>query len=140
MADDSRVHWGRIVLAVIGAEALPVLVLVLIVTFYGFTSQSDSVPPEDFAPIAGRWVGPIAGFGAALLFAFWTARRASGRPIAHGIAVGAGAACLDVSIAALVAGAAAFEPLLLYSNVGRILAGLLGGWLAAHGRTPRKTT
>jgi hypothetical protein len=48
--------------------------------------------------------------------------------IAHGVAT----ALLDFSLGILLAGAGAIQPLFFLSNGGRILAGVLGGWLAAR--------
>lgn len=124
--------WTRITLAVVAAEALPVLLLVLVVVVYGLARREGSRPPEEFAPAAGNWVGPIGGFVATLLMARWAARGATGRPLAHGAAVGVGTALLDVALALLLGGGGAIQPLILLSNAGRILAGVLGGWLAGR--------
>ena len=66
--------------------------------------------------------------------AFWVARRLSDSHIANGLALGIPAAALDVGI--LVAMGAPFKPIFALSNVGRVLAGVIGGWLA--GRPQRK--
>ena len=132
MAGRSRLNWLRIVPAVIAAEALPILLLVLVVVVYGFVRAAGSTSPEDFAPVAGNWVGPIGGFLATLLIAWWVARRASERQVAHGVAVGVGTALLDLGLGNLLGGGEAIEPLFYLSNGGRILAGVLGGWLAAR--------
>lgn len=132
MATGGRLNWIRIILAVIAAEVLPVLLLVLVVVVYGFTRQLESLSPEEFAPIAGNWVGPIGGFLATLLCARWVARRAPARRIAHGAAIGVGTALLDFSVGSLLEGADAIGGLFILSNAGRIVAGLLGGWLATR--------
>jgi hypothetical protein len=56
--------------------------------------------------------------------------------MAHGIAVGAGTAVLDFSIALLLTGGGAISGLLFLSNGGRIVAGALGGWLGS--RAPKR--
>jgi hypothetical protein len=132
MTDGTRLRWGRIAVAVIAAEALPILLLVVVVFVYGFARGADSRTPEEFAPIAGKWIGPIGGFLATLLSARWAARRAGQRHLAHGAAVGVGTALLDGVLAIVLGGGGAIEPLLLLSNAGRIIAGLLGGRLAAR--------
>ena len=132
MAGRSKLNWLRIVLAVIAAEALPILLLVLVVVVYGFVRQSNSPTPEKFAPMAGNWVGPIGGFIATFLFAWWAARRTPERALAHGVAVGVGAALLDFGVGTLLGGGETIKPLFFLSNGGRILAGLLGGWFAAR--------
>jgi len=134
----ARIRWGRVAVAVIAAEALPILALVVVVFVYGFTDfskQPDALTPEEFAPVAGTWVGPIGGFVATFLFGLWAARRAGERPIAHGTAVGVGTALLDFSLGMLLGGAGDIHPVFILSNGGRILAGVLGGWLASRRRS-----
>ena len=133
-----QLNWIRTVAAVLGAEAVPILVLFAVVFVYGFLRRPDSMSPEQFAPVAGSWVGPIGGFLATLLFAMWAAKR-SQSPVAQGTAVGVGTAILDFGLALLLAGAG-IGVLLYVSNAGRIVAGILGGWLAGkpspnHGPT-----
>jgi hypothetical protein len=136
MASSARFRWGRIVLAVIAAEVLPILLLVLVVVVYSAIRPAGSRSPEAFAPQAGMWVGPIGGFLATLLFSWWAARRAQPRQLMHGTAVGLGTAVLDFSLGFLLGGGGAIEPVFFLSNAGRIIAGILGGWLAGcHGRS-----
>jgi hypothetical protein len=122
----------RVVVAVILAELLPILLLVAIVAVYGVIRQTGSLSPEAFAPRAGMWVGPIGGFLATLLFAWWAARRAPEQKFMHGTAVGVGTALLDLGLGILLGGGGAIHPPLFVSNGGRILAGVLGGWLATR--------
>jgi hypothetical protein len=124
----------RILIAVVLAEQLPILLLVAIVFVYGAIRRAESMSPEAFAPLAGNWVGPIGGFVATGLFAWWTARRAPARKIAHGTAVGVGTALLDLGLGFALTGGS-MQPLLFISNGGRILAGLLGGWVATRQMT-----
>lgn len=132
MSSGARFGWGRVILGVVASEALPVLALVVVVIVYGFVRHADSPTPEEFAPIAGTWVGPIGGFLATLLFAHWAARRAGERPIAHGGAIGVGTALFDFSLGILLGGGETIQPVFLFSNGGRIIAGFLGGWLGAR--------
>jgi hypothetical protein len=132
MPGSARFSWGRIVLAVIAAEAAPILLLVLVVVGYGVIRPADSRSPEEFAPLAGNWVGPIGGFLATLLFAWWAARRAPQRPLAHGAAVGVGTALLDFILGLLLGGSEAIHPVFFLSNAGRVIAGIVGGLLAAR--------
>jgi len=136
MADSARFSWMRIVLAVIAAEALPILLLILVVVVYSAFRPVGSRSPDDFAPLAGTWIGPIGGFLATLLLAWWAARRAPRRPITHGAAVGVGTALLDFGLGILLGGAGAIELVFFFSNAGRIVAGFLGGWLAARQGDP----
>jgi hypothetical protein len=122
--------WIRVVVAVLLAESLPILLLVAIVFVYAAVRKTGSPSPEEFAPRAGMWVGPLGGFLATCLFAWWASRRAASRRLAHGAAVGLATALLDFGLALLLSGADAIQPILFFSNGGRILAGVLGGWLA----------
>jgi hypothetical protein len=131
-AGGPRFSRMRVVVAVVLAEALPILLLVAILVVYGAVRQKDSLSPAEFAPLAGNWVGPIGGFFATLLVAWWAARRAQKHRVLHGTAVGAGTAVLDFGLAILLAGAGAIQPVFFISNAGRILAGVLGGWLATR--------
>ena len=70
---ERRRNKVRIVVAVILAETLPILVLVAVIFVYSFFRQPDSLTPDEFAPRAGMWVGPIGGFLAVFLFAWWVA-------------------------------------------------------------------
>jgi hypothetical protein len=135
MSDGRRLKWAGIVGAVIAAEVLPVLALVAVVLVYGFVRKPDSLSPEQFAPAAGAWIGPIGGFLATLAFARWAARRAPQRRMAHGTAVGVGTALLDFGTAILLTGGTAISGLLFLSNGGRIVAGAIGGWLASRAGT-----
>jgi hypothetical protein len=132
MPGSAAFNWIRVVVAVILAELLPILLLVAIVFVYGAIRQSGSLTPQEFAPRAGMWVGPIGGFLATLLFAWRTARRAPEQKIVHGTAVGVGTALLDLGLGILLGGAGAIQPVFFLSNGGRILAGVLGGWLATR--------
>lgn len=127
-------NWFRIAGAVLAAEALPIAALVGIVFVYGLIRPAGSPSPEQFAPEAGKWVGPIGGFLATLWFARRLAVRAPSRPMAHGVAVGVGTALLDILLSQLLGGSGPIEPLLFLSNGGRLCAGVLGGWLGARGR------
>jgi hypothetical protein len=132
MAQSGPLNWLRIMLAAVVAEVVPILLLVLIVVVYGFVRQADSPTPAEFAPRAGNWVGPIGGFLATLFAAWFVARRAAAQPITHGLAVGIGAAILDIILGILLSGGEAAYAVFFLSNVGRITAGLAGGFLAAR--------
>ena len=58
------------------------------------------------------------------------AQRAEGIRSGTAAAVGVGTALLDLGLGILLTGGAAIDPLLFLSNGGRIVAGVLGGYLA----------
>jgi hypothetical protein len=128
-----QVRIGRTLLLAIAVEVLTVLVLVLLVAVLG---PSDADAAREFAARLGRWVGPTAGFLLCLLGGWAAARIAGSRHVLHGLALGGTVAVLDVSI--LVGSGEPFEALFVLSNVGRVIAGSIGGYLA--GRSNRQPT
>ena len=123
-------------MAIFLAEALPILLLVAVVFAYSAIRQPESASPEEFALAGGLWVGPIGGFLATWLFAWWAARHVAERKLAHGMVVGLGTALLDLGLGVLLGGTDALQPIFFISNAGRILAGALGGWLAMRRSPP----
>ena len=129
-AAEHRLRWRRIGLAVLAGEALPILLLVLLVMMYGALVRRPGAPtPEVFAQHAGLWVGPIAGavvaFGAA-----WWAGRASRAPVLQAVVIGAGIAILDLTILTVMG--EPFRLLFWLSNAVKVVAALLGGILVAR--------
>ena len=123
-----RLRIGRIVLAAIATEVFAVLVLVLLIATVG---PRDAEGAQVFAERLGYWVGPLAGFGFCALGGAWVARGLASDHVANGFGLGVAAAAVDIGI--LVLGGAAFQPIFVVSNLGRVAAGSLGGWFA--GRT-----
>jgi hypothetical protein len=123
------IRWLRIILAGFIAEALPIVTLVILVAIFGPPDQAGA---EEFATRLGSFVGPIGGAFFALLLAFWGAHGVKSRLVLHGLLVGLFAAVLDASI--LVASAAPFRWIFVLSGIGRIVAGLLGGYLVLSRR------
>ena len=120
-----KLRFGSIAIAAILAEILGVLSLVLLVVMFGPRNETQI---QEFAERLGFYVGPITGFLLCLVGGYWVARRAKASYLAHGIATGVAAAVLDVIIAAL--SGASFHWIFIVSNAGRMIAGLLGGFLA----------
>jgi hypothetical protein len=127
-----NLRLGRIVIAAIAAEVLGILALVILVAIFGPPGFEAAQP---FAERLGAWVGPISGFVLCICGGYWVARRAPAQPLANGFAMGVAAAVLDLASAAALG--ASLEPLLLLSNVGRIVGGTIGGGLAAWRGGPR---
>jgi hypothetical protein len=122
-------------LAILAAEILPIMALIFVVIIYGLIRQPDSPTPEAFAPQAGNWIGPIGGFLSVLCFSALVALTSSNRPFAHGLSVGLGTAALDFCLGLSMGGGRRPELLVLIaSNAGRIIAGVLGGWLGSKRR------
>jgi hypothetical protein len=123
-----RIKWGRAIVATLAAEVLGVLALIVLVAIFGPPGFEEATP---FAEQLGAYVGPISGFTLCMIGGWWTARAAlPADKIANGAAMGMIAAALDIALSFALGGH--FVPLLVYSNVGRIVAGTLGGWLATR--------
>jgi len=125
---DTAVNWPRAVGAVVVGEIVPILLLVSFVALWG---PSDVSEADLFARRAGAWIGPIAGAATVLLVAWWAGSRSS-RPVLQGAGIGLALALIDFAI--LVSAGEPLVGLFVVSNGGKVLAGMLGGWLAARGR------
>ena len=121
-----QLRVGRIFIAAIVAEIIGVLALIILVMIFG---PSDQRLAQEFAEKLGAWVGPISGFVLCVIGGYWVAS-GSENPVLNGSCMGTAGAILDISIAVIIGGA--FAPILVASNLGRILGGTLGGVLAAN--------
>jgi len=116
------IRWGRVIIGGIIAEVAVILILIALVATFG---PSETVSAQAFAERLGRWVGPIGGALCSFLAAFFVARPlTSGRKM-NGVAAGVFLAVLDVVL--LVASHPPFQWLFVVSNLGKILAGYVGG-------------
>ena len=122
-----QLRVGRIILTAIAVEVLAVLVLVMLVVLFG---PSDPTAAEAYAERLGYWVGPIAGFLLCLLGGWWVAKGLSGSHVLNGLVLGATVAAIDIAI--LLVSGAEFHPVFAVSNIGRVVAGSLGGWFAGR--------
>ena len=121
-----KLRVGRIIIAAVAAEILGILALIVLVMIFG---PSDQALIQEFAENLGLWVGPISGFLLCTLGGYWVAS-GSERPVLNGSSMGLAGAVLDVSVAILIG--ATLAPILLFSNIGRIIGGTLGGILASR--------
>jgi hypothetical protein len=125
-----KVRAGRILIAAIAAEVLGVIALVVVVALFG---PSEKTAAEAYAMKLGLWVGPISGFVFCLLGGFWVARGLANAQVLNGFILGLAGAGIDIGILAVTGTLLPFELIFALSNVGRIIAGTLGGWFAARG-------
>lgn len=127
-----RSRVARIGVAAIAAEFLVVLTLVLIVAVLG---PSDPEAAQAYAERLGYWVGPITGFGFTAIGGWWVARGFTNSHIVNGLLLGVAVAAIDITILAL--SGTEFQAIFAVSNVGRVVAGSIGGWFAGKsGRKP----
>lgn len=124
-----KVRWGRLAVGILAAELLLILSLVALVAILG---PKEPGAAEEFAQKLGRWVGPIGGALVSLLGALWVSRPLERGHVRHGVLLGLGLALLDAGL--LAASQAPFEWIFVGSNLGKIVAGYLGGALAGQGR------
>jgi len=121
---------GPLVLLALSIEAVAVLALVLMVALFGPT---EPIAAQEYAERLGNWVGPLAGFVLCLGGGWLVARHLTEGHVKRGLLLGAMVAAIDLAI--LVASGAAFQVLFAFSNLGRLVAGSIGGLLASRSRT-----
>lgn len=124
------VSWLRVALAALMAELVPLLILVVAVSVYGFiiAPNQNAEFYQAFAENTGKYIGPIAGTLSTLALGFWAASHNSGRELLHGFLTGLVVAVLDATI--LVSPSAEFDAVSVLVLGGKLLAGLLGGYVA----------
>jgi hypothetical protein len=127
-----RLRIGRTIGIAVAVEVLAILVLVVLVATLG---PSDPDAAQAYAVRLGTWVGPIAGFFLCLGGGWLVARDLSSGHVPGGLLLGAFVAAIDIAI--LVGSGARFHPVFLLSNLGRVVAGSLGGWIAKQLRGSR---
>lgn len=110
------------VILAVAIEAAAVLILILSVALLG---PSEPEAARAYAESLGYWLGPTAGFVLCLGGGWLVGRPLRGGQVTRGALLGTIVATIDVAI--LVGGGAAFQPILVASNLGRIVAGALGG-------------
>ncbi len=117
----------RIAVIAVIAEILAVAALVVVIAIFG---PSEQEALQAYAERLGYWIGPIAGFCFTLFGGWWVAKGLSGQHILNGLLLGVTVAAIDITI--LVANGAEFQTMFAISNIGRVVAGSIGGWLAAR--------
>lgn len=137
MKTNSRIRWGRIVVAALLSEVAVVALLILITTTYRFliAPGKSAAEYQAFGDLAGYYVAPAAAGLAAFFAALWATRRLSSAFVVNGTLVGIVGVLLSVGFLFL----AKPEDRLMYgvSFILRILGGYLGGVLAQRISTRR---
>ena len=123
-----KIRWIRLIAGAIAAEILAILVLVAIVAIFG---PNDQAQAQAYAERLGQWVGPLAGIVLSFLGALWVSRGLTSGHFLHGFLFGLIYALVDVAL--LVAMQAPFMWLFVASDAGKVLAGVIGGLVAARG-------
>ncbi len=121
-----KIRWIKIILGAIAAEAAAVVILICFVAIFGPSTTSEA---SAFAEKHGYWLGPVAGVVFSFLGALWVSRRLVAGQLLHGTLFGLVYAAFDVAI--LVAMRAAFDWIFVISDGGKLIAGIMGGFLAA---------
>jgi hypothetical protein len=123
-------RWARTGVAIGLGEALPILVLVAVIALYSaFFAPGQGLSPDAFARRAGRFVGPIAGAITAFGLSWWACRGRTA-PTRQAALIGLGIANLDLII--LLNAGETISPLVVLSNMGKIVAAILAGLLLAR--------
>jgi len=129
----SKIHWGRILAALLLIYLLSLLTVFCVIFAYAFGLgfQARGAPdPEQIQLFANRvapWIGQVGLVILTLLASFLLARRARSSPQAHGILLGALVALLSL----LIDRSPHLANLLALSLT--IGAGWLGGFLGGKG-------
>ena len=120
----------RVTIAAVLSELIPLLILVIAITVWGFLASpgDGQAVYEAFAQQAGKYTGPIIGPLATLGMSFWAARKQTNAWLLHGTLTGILVVILDLAIYA--SQATSFEAPFLIGLVAKLLAGVLGGYLA----------
>ena len=124
-----KIRWIRLIAGAIAAEVLAILILVAIVAIFGPKNQAEA---EAYAQRLGQWVGPLAGVVLSFLGALWVSRGLTSGRLLHGFLFGLVYALVDVAL--LVAMQSPFVWLFVASDGGKVLAGVVGGLVAARSR------
>lgn len=103
----SKIRWGRVIIASLLSEVVPILVLFLIVAVYGAFLTPNEVPNEarlnDFARQAGNWIGPLVGSLATFIFSFWACHKLVSNFVLHGALIGLISTAIGVGLLLLLA-------------------------------------
>jgi hypothetical protein len=129
-----KLSIGRIIIAAVAAELGTYVVWVVALLVAGLLFMNPS-RTQWFAYLFGQSVGIFSGFLLCILGARWTAA-ASGNALAAGGVVGVLCASLNAVLVAVKVGA--FPPILLAGSLGRVLGGVVGGWLVHNRRGSTK--
>ena len=122
-----KVRIARTLVTALVVEILAIATLVVAVALFG---PSEAEAAQEWAGQTGRWLGPVAGFIFCVFGGWFVARGAAAEHVVHGLLLGAVVAAIDIGL--LLAGGSEFETVFVLSNVGRLIAGALGGWLAGR--------
>jgi len=122
-----RIRWGRLLLSVFVAEAVPIAALVALVTVFSTGNLQDD---QVLAGKLGRWVGPLGGAVTSFLVTIWMARPLATSHLQHGMILGLLLGTLDGAL--LFGSGAPFEWLFVASNLGKVAAACAGALLAAR--------
>jgi hypothetical protein len=126
-----KIRWIRLILGAIAAEILAILVLIVVVAIFGPRDQAQA---QAYAERMGQWVGPLAGVVLSFLGALWVSRGLTSGHLLHGFLFGLIYALVDVAL--LIAMQAPFMWLFVASDGGKLLAGIVGGLVAAKRVAP----
>lgn len=122
----------RAVLFGIGAELLTIISIVLAITVYRLGSHTPA-DIDHFSSQAGLLIGPVGGAIYTFVMALASLRGVSDRFVVHGLIVGAGATAFHLLGVTQAPGG--FQPIYLYADVAKLVAGALAGVVAARVRT-----
>ena len=122
-------RWGRIGIAVVFGEIIPIVGLFFIVYLHGLFTADPAPSSDHFARTASSWLGPIVGAIAAFAASNWAGKEAPHVAVRQALIIGAAIAVLDLAILSAIG--QGMQPLSVFSNAEKVAAALLGGVCAA---------
>ncbi len=124
-------RWLRAFVFGLLAEVTTIVAVIAIVTVHSVVEGGPMIDMTSrFATIWGAAIGIVGGAFFVYVYARWIASLVSSRYIAHGIVVALGAILLHV--AGSLKSPENLRALQVGADVLKLLAGALGGWVAAR--------
>ena len=127
--DAPKLKALRAVLFGVGAELLTIVSIVLAITVYRLGGHT-AADIDHFSSRAGLVIGPAGGAIYTFVMALASLRGVSDRFVVHGLIVGAGATAFHLLGVTHAPGG--FQPIYLYADVAKLVAGALAGVMAAR--------
>ena len=125
--DASRIHWGRIVVAALLAEAAVItgfFLLLFAAMLAGVPEMARPMSPLDYADAI------VSSFVMVFFFTLWVGKRIESGFVLHGILVGVVAILLFMTLNFAGTGSLAEPPLYVLAHVLKIAGGITGGLVA----------
>jgi hypothetical protein len=130
--EQKKIRWGRVIIASLLAEIVPILILFLVVAVYGLFLTPSELPNDvrlnNFARTAGGWIGPLGGSLVTFIVSLWACRKLRSGHILHGALIGLLSMMMGVGLLLILADR--FSLIFVGSYLLRFLSAVGGGYVA----------